>query len=84
MDMRMPVLDGCEAASAIRQLDRVDAKTVPILACTANTFQEDKLKVFDSGMNDILTKPIDVKILLRKMECIRNGKNSDGSDKEES
>lgn len=84
MDMRMPVLDGCEAASAIRRLDRADAKTVPILACTANTFQEDKLKVFDSGMNDILTKPIDVKILLRKMECIRNGKNSDDSDKEES
>ncbi len=84
MDMRMPVLDGCEAASAIRRLDRADAKTVPILACTANTFQEDKLKVFDSGMNDILTKPIDVKVLLRKMECIRNGKNSDGSEKEES
>lgn len=83
MDMRMPKLDGCEAASRIRKLDRADAKSIPIIACTANTFQEDKLKVFDSGMNDILTKPIDVKVLLQKMECIRNGKNSDGSDKEE-
>ncbi|MCM1194853.1 MAG: ATP-binding protein [Firmicutes bacterium] len=75
MDMRMPILDGCEASSRIRSLDRADAKTVPIIACTANTFQEDKLKAFDSGMNDFLTKPIDVKILLQKMDQICRDKN---------
>ncbi len=83
MDMRMPIFDGCEAASRIRNLDREDAGRVPILACTANTFQEDKIKAYESGMNDLLTKPIDVKILLQKMENIGNGKNSDGSEKKE-
>ena len=67
MDMQMPVMDGCTAASEIRKLDRPDAKTVIIFACTANTFQEDREKAINSGMNDFLTKPIDVKVLLDKL-----------------
>ena len=74
MDMRMPVLDGCEASSRIRKLDREDAKTVTIFACTANSFQEDRVKALDSGMNDFLTKPIDINTLLRKMEKINHEK----------
>ena len=70
MDMRMPVLDGCEASSKIRKLDREDAKTVTIFACTANSFQEDREKALASGMNDFLTKPIDINAMLRKMEKI--------------
>lgn len=70
MDMQMPVMDGCEAAAAIRALDRPDAATVLIYACTANTFKEDMDKALASGMNDFLTKPIDIKVFLRKMAAI--------------
>ncbi|MDE6014362.1 MAG: response regulator, partial [Acetatifactor sp.] len=67
MDMQMPVMDGCTASREIRKLDRPDAKTVLIYACTANTFQEDKDMAMESGMNDFLAKPIDVNVLLKKM-----------------
>ena len=79
MDMRMPVMDGCTASEKGRELDRPDAKKVLIYACTANTFEEDKIRAIQSGMNDFLTKPIDVKVLLQKLEntVIR----SDGDNK---
>lgn len=67
MDMQMPVMDGCEAAAAIRKLDRPDARTVIIFACTANTFKEDMDRALRSGMNDFLTKPINIKVFLEKM-----------------
>lgn len=67
MDMQMPVMDGCEAAAKIRSLDRPDAKNVWIYACTANTFKEDMDRALASGMNDFLTKPIDIKVFLKKM-----------------
>ncbi|MCM1305596.1 MAG: response regulator, partial [Butyrivibrio sp.] len=67
MDMQMPVMDGCTAASSIRKLDRADAGTVVIYACTANMFQEDREQALASGMNDFLTKPIDVDVLLKKL-----------------
>ena len=72
----MPVLDGCEASSRIRGLDREDAKTVTIFACTANSFQEDREKALASGMNDFLTKPIDINAMLRKMEKIEHEKHN--------
>ncbi|MCM1123442.1 MAG: ATP-binding protein, partial [Eubacterium sp.] len=56
MDMQMPVMDGCTAANRIRALQREDAKTIIIYACTANMFQEDKEQAIASGMNDFLTK----------------------------
>ena len=67
MDMQMPVMDGCTAAREIRKLDRADAQSVLIYACTANTFQEDRDMAIESGMNDFLSKPIDIKVLLKKM-----------------
>ncbi|MCM1044190.1 MAG: response regulator [Candidatus Gastranaerophilales bacterium] len=67
MDMQMPVMDGCSASMNIRRLDREDAKTVTIYACTANMFQEDREQALASGMNDFLTKPIDVNVLLKKL-----------------
>lgn len=78
MDMRMPVLDGCEASRTIRALPRPDAATVPIFACTANSFKEDRINAFESGMNDFLTKPIDVKVLLQKMKCLNISINANG------
>jgi signal transduction histidine kinase/ActR/RegA family two-component response regulator len=59
MDIRMPVMDGLEAARTIRALDRSDAKNVPIIAMTANAFDEDVQASMNAGMNEHLAKPID-------------------------
>jgi len=59
MDVRMPVMDGLTAAARIRASGRPDAESIPILAMTANAFQEDVKKSLDAGMNAHLTKPIE-------------------------
>ena len=59
MDVRMPVMDGLEAASAIRGLDRPDARQIPIIALTANAFDEDVQRSLQAGMNAHLTKPVE-------------------------
>jgi CheY-like chemotaxis protein len=64
MDVQMPVMDGYEATSAIRSLDRSDAKTVPIVALTANAFKEDVDKALEHGMNTHLAKPVEMDKLL--------------------
>ncbi len=58
MDVRMPIMDGITAAKTIRSLDRKDAKTVPIIAMTADAFEEEKKKTAEAGMNYHLSKPI--------------------------
>lgn len=65
MDMQMPVLDGCGAASQIRRLPRSDVQTLPIIAMTANAFAEDIAKTRQAGMNEHMAKPIDVAVLDR-------------------
>lgn len=65
MDIRMPVMDGLEAAKTIRHMDRADAATVPIIAMTANAFDEDMKKSIESGMNGHLAKPVDVNELIK-------------------
>lgn len=67
MDVQMPVMNGYKAALAIRALPRADAAIVPIFACTANTFKEDKDRAFESGMTDFLSKPIDIDEMMRKL-----------------
>ena len=70
MDLRMPVMDGLEATRQIRALDRPDAGTVPIIAVTANAFEEDVRKSLEAGMNAHLPKPADIDMLcenLRKL-----------------
>ena len=59
MDVRMPVMDGLTATKAIRALDRPDAKTIPIVAMTANVFDEDVQRSLQAGMNAHLSKPIE-------------------------
>ena len=59
MDVRMPVMDGLEATRAIRALDRPDAKTIPIIAMTANAFDEDMHHSLQAGMNAHLSKPVE-------------------------
>ena len=67
MDMQMPKMNGIDAAKAIRALDRPDAKTVRIIACTANTFQEDRDAARNAGMDEFLPKPINIGDLLEKI-----------------
>jgi len=59
MDIMMPVMNGLDAAKAIRQMSRADAKTTPIFAMTANAFSEDARKSLEAGMNEHISKPID-------------------------
>lgn len=63
MDLRMPILDGYGATKAIRELNRKDAKTIPIIAMTADVFADDIQNCLDAGMNDHVAKPIDPQIL---------------------
>lgn len=72
MDIMMPVMDGIAATKAIRALDRNDAKTVPIIAMTANAFEEDARKCLDAGMNAHLAKPLDIQKLVEVLaRCVR-------------
>ena len=63
MDMRMPKMDGCEASSTIRASNKEDAKTIPIIACTANAFTEDIAATQSAGMNAHVSKPLDFTVL---------------------
>ena len=65
MDIRMPVLDGIEAARQIRALDRADVKELPIIAMTANAGDEDRRQTKEAGMNEHVAKPVDVELLIK-------------------
>ena len=68
MDIMMPVMDGLDATRAIRDLERHDAKSIPILAMTANAFEEDAKKCMAAGMNIHLTKPLEMDKLLNALK----------------
>ena len=63
MDIQMPVMNVYKAARQIRSCENEDAKTIPILAMSANAFQEDVARSMDAGMNEHLSKPIDMETL---------------------
>lgn len=67
MDIRMPELNGLEATRMIREMNRKDATSVPIVAMTANAYDEDIKEAFAAGMNEHLTKPIEPQILYETM-----------------
>ncbi|MCI8772561.1 MAG: response regulator [Lachnospiraceae bacterium] len=67
MDLMMPVMSGFEAARTIRGMDRPDAKTVPIIALSANAFEEDIVMAKDAGMNEHMAKPVDMEKLFKVM-----------------
>ena len=68
MDMRMPVMDGLEATRRIRALDRPDAASIPIVALTANAFDEDVQRSMQAGLNAHLSKPVTPETLFRTLE----------------
>ena len=68
MDIQMPIMNGYEAAEAIRRLPRKDAAEIPIIAMTANAFAEDIQRSKNAGMNEHLIKPLDIKQLMKCLE----------------
>lgn len=68
MDVRMPETDGLEATKIIRSLNRTDSKTIPIIAMTANAFDEDVQRSLQAGMNAHLSKPVDSEHLYKSLE----------------
>ena len=68
MDVRMPEMDGLAATEAIRALDRKDAKAIPIIAMTANAFDEDVQRSLQVGMNAHLSKPVEPDRLYQTLE----------------
>ena len=71
MDLMMPVMSGYEASRVIRSLEREDAKTVPIIALSANAFDEDIALAKDAGMNAHLAKPVDIHKMFQVMSRLK-------------
>jgi CheY-like chemotaxis protein len=70
MDIRMPEMDGLEATSCIRNMDRDDAKAIPIVALTANAFDEDVQRSLQAGLNAHLTKPVQPETVFETLESL--------------
>lgn len=68
MDIRMPVMNGLEATSKIRGLSHPNAATIPIVAMSANAFDDDISVAFESGMDDYLSKPVDIQKLIKTLK----------------
>ncbi len=79
MDVRMPVMDGLTASRTIRELDRPDAKTIPIIAMTANVFDEDVERSLQAGMNAHLSKPVEPERLYETMAKLIAQHEANGS-----
>ena len=74
MDVQMPVMNGYEATEAIRSSGHEEAKTIPIIAMTANAFDDDVKAALDSGMNAHLSKPVDIEKMKETIASLRNKK----------
>ena len=72
MDIMMPVMDGLTASRIIRAMDRLDARTIPIIAMTANEFTEDKIKAKEAGMDEHIAKPLDRRVLVEVVARLIN------------
>ena len=70
MDMRMPVMDGLQATKMIREMKRIDAQTMPIIALTANAFDEDVQRSLQAGLNAHLSKPVEPESLFETLESL--------------
>ena len=70
MDLKMPVMDGLEATKKIRSMDRADAKIIPVIALTANAFDEDVQRSMQAGPDAHLSKPVEPDLLFEKLESL--------------
>ena len=70
MDVQMPVMNGYEATMKIRALENSDLAKIPIIAMTANAFDEDRREALQSGMNGHISKPINIERLFRTLDQI--------------
>ena len=70
MDVQMPVMNGYEATRVIRRMENRELAAIPILAMTANAFEEDKQQALASGMNGHIAKPIDINKLFEAMDKV--------------
>lgn len=72
MDIMMPVMNGIDATKEIRSMDRIDAPIIPIIALTANAFEEDVRNSLEAGMNEHLTKPLEIsRVVKTLLKCMR-------------
>ena len=78
MDIQMPEMDGYEATRVICSLDRDDARSVPIVAMTANAFVEDEERSRMSGMDGHLSKPLDIHLVYATMDRFLRGRSRGG------
>ena len=73
MDIMMPNMDGITATKRIRAMNRQDAKDIPIIAMTANAFEEDRKRSMEAGMNGHVAKPLDMQEILKTIiDCIQH------------
>ena len=75
MDIQMPVMDGYEAAKRIRSMDDKRKAGIPIIAVTANAFEEDRKTALEAGMNGHLAKPYDIPAIMETLKELLNEKD---------
>ena len=73
MDVQMPVMNGYQATRAIRKLEDPVKAAIPIVAMTANAFDEDRMLALEAGMNGHIAKPIDISVLMETLQEILKG-----------
>ena len=74
MDVQMPEMNGLDATRAIRKLDNQWASSIPIIAMTADAFSENIMECMNAGMNGHIAKPIDVKLVIKEIRRIKEGR----------
>ena len=74
MDIQMPEMNGLDATRAIRKLENSWASSIPIVAMTADAFSENIMECMDAGMNGHIAKPIDVKLVIKEIRRIKEGR----------
>ena len=70
LDINMPVMDGLEATKRIRGFENPELASIPIIAMTANAFDEDKKVAFDSGMNGFISKPVVIEEVVKTLKDV--------------
>lgn len=75
MDVQMPVMNGYEAVREIRQLEKRSLATIPVIAMTANAFEEDKQEALRNGMDGHIAKPINIELLFDTLNKVLTARN---------